>query len=280
MTDERHPEELLAEYVDGTLPSRARDEVERHLAGCERCREEVDLARHAREALTGLPPLEPPEGIPLAVRREERQRRSTPAVSWLGRVAAVVVLVAGVGAGAAYLLSRDTGTEQESAGQSQAPASEPEAQDGAEEAAPVASDAEAETTEARAAKAPEIPTYRETSRDYRPADLSAFARGLRDEVRRALSAGIPPTARAFLDRFDASAFTPPVRQAIRCVLEEVPPSQFVVPFALEAASFQGEPVYLAAFLQGPTPDQPYDRIVIWVVAREGCALRSLASQQL
>jgi hypothetical protein len=37
---------------------------------------------------------------------------------------------------------------------------------------------------------------------------------------------------------------------------------------------------VASFLQGPAPDQAYDRVVIWVVGREDCRLRSLASQRL
>lgn len=279
MTDDAHPEALLAEYVEGTLDPPLRGEVERHLDACDRCGEEVALAREAREALTSLPVLQAPEGVPLAVRRAEREVRTQRSFSWLGRAAAVLLIVGGLGAGLAYVLDREPAVQQSAEGGEQpAEASDTGGGDEAQQA-PAAEAAEAESAP-RAAQKPVIPTYRETARDFGPSDLPGFARGLRDDVRRALEAGVPPTAGAFLRNFDPAAFTPPVRTAIRCVLAEVPPDQFVVPFSIEAATFQGEPAYLGAFLQGPTPDQPYDRIVIWVVSREGCALRSLATQRL
>ncbi|HXF58014.1 MAG TPA: zf-HC2 domain-containing protein, partial [Actinomycetota bacterium] len=55
-----HPEELLAGFVDGTASADERALVERHLAACERCRLEVELAARARAALAALPELEPP----------------------------------------------------------------------------------------------------------------------------------------------------------------------------------------------------------------------------
>jgi hypothetical protein len=64
------------------------------------------------------------------------------------------------------------------------------------------------------------------------------------------------------------------------VIAEVPPEQLVVPIGIEEARFDGRPAYVAAFLQGPAPDERYDRVVIWVVARESCSLLSLATQRL
>ena len=58
-----HPEELLAEYVDGSLAPDERAVVDAHLGGCERCRDEVALATGARSALTGLPQVDLPEGF-------------------------------------------------------------------------------------------------------------------------------------------------------------------------------------------------------------------------
>jgi hypothetical protein len=56
----KHPEELLAAYVDGALGERERAEVDAHLAACDECREEVGLAGRARSALAALPDLEVP----------------------------------------------------------------------------------------------------------------------------------------------------------------------------------------------------------------------------
>src|SRR5919108_95280 len=51
------PEELRAEFVDGTLGPEDRARVESHLSTCASCREEVSLAGPVREALSGLPDL-------------------------------------------------------------------------------------------------------------------------------------------------------------------------------------------------------------------------------
>jgi hypothetical protein len=55
-----HPDELLAEFVQGTAPTADREAVEAHLATCGRCREEVELAHAARVALASLPQLGAP----------------------------------------------------------------------------------------------------------------------------------------------------------------------------------------------------------------------------
>ena len=49
-----HPDDLLADYVDGTLDERARADVDTHLLGCARCRDEVRLAATAKAALVEL----------------------------------------------------------------------------------------------------------------------------------------------------------------------------------------------------------------------------------
>jgi hypothetical protein len=98
-----HPEDLLADYVDGTLDERARADVDTHLHGCERCRDEVRLAATAKAALVELEDRPVPFGVTGPVlaeagRRFERRR----GVSWerfqwaagLAAAAALVVVVA------------------------------------------------------------------------------------------------------------------------------------------------------------------------------------------
>jgi hypothetical protein len=58
-----HPSELLAEYVDGTLPERERAVVAAHLRGCATCRGEVAAAERARRALRELPRPAVPSGL-------------------------------------------------------------------------------------------------------------------------------------------------------------------------------------------------------------------------
>jgi anti-sigma factor RsiW len=69
---ERHPDELLAGYVDGSATPKERTVVDQHLASCATCREEVQLASDARAALISLPELGAPglaEAGVLALRR-------------------------------------------------------------------------------------------------------------------------------------------------------------------------------------------------------------------
>jgi hypothetical protein len=265
-----HPDDLLAEHAEGTLGQEDRSRVEAHLAACERCRDEVLLARGAREALAGLTELEAPAGLGLAVRRQARAVPGGPRIRRvLAPVAAAAVLVAG-GIVVVSSLSDD------------------------EDGAPIAGEAGAEGAPAVPQEAPlegaaadqgagrtaGLPRYRESDRDHNASDLPVLARGLRDEARVALGRGLASSATSFYSAFDPSTLPPKLRDVYRCVVSEVPPEQLIVPFTIEAAAFEGEPAYVASFLQGPSPDQPYDRLVIWVVGRDDCRLRSLASQRL
>ncbi|GIU97787.1 MAG: hypothetical protein KatS3mg013_1590 [Actinomycetota bacterium] len=69
-----HPEELLAAAADGSLRDPERAELEAHLAGCARCREELDLARRARAALRNLPTPDVPAELGSRVRAEAHAR--------------------------------------------------------------------------------------------------------------------------------------------------------------------------------------------------------------
>jgi hypothetical protein len=269
-----HPDILLAEYVDGTLPPDARAEVDAHLLGCDRCRREIELAEEARGALLALPQAPAPEGLLLAVRRRTGRRPTRPATRWVAGVAAAAVLVAaGVLVFRSVETSRQDGVVEQGAGGR----SQEQADQGA---APTAASPETAAGDAALAARPTLPTYTESDRDYTRADLVPLGRGVRDRARDALQRGVARTATGFYAAFDAAAFTPPVTRAIECSLKEIPPEQLLVPFSIEAASFEGEPAYVAAFLQGPAPHRPYDRVVLWVVARDSCSFRSLASQRL
>jgi Putative zinc-finger len=273
-----HPEILLAEYAEGTLTPEGEAEVEAHLAKCATCREELALAREARAALGTLPEVPAPEGLTLNVRRRAR-RPGTPRLSRLvGAAAAAVLLASGVLVVIAVTGGDESRVAQRDRGSAQPPAPGGEGQGGAQGAQEAADEAAAD--EARMLAAPTVPTYTESNRDYDGGDLVKIGRRVRDRARAALDAGVARSATAFYGNFDPAAFTTEVREAIECSLAEVPPDQLLVPFSIEAASFEGLPAYVAAFLQGPAPDQPYDRVVVWVVARDSCSLRSLATQRL
>lgn len=271
-----HPEELLAEYVDGSLRSEERAAVDAHLAGCQSCREEAALAAEARTALDQLPEVPATGGAALAVRREARRAPTGGSRAWraAGVAAVAAALVAG-GVVVAGQLGQDEASQVVAPTAQDEPRRQAEDQGGAEKAAGAASEEGFAQLDL-----PSVPTYVETNRRYDTSSLPRLGQRYRDQVGAALDAGLAPNASAYYQGFELSLFTAEVRTAIRCVLQEIPPEQLVVPFRIEAASFQGDPAYVAAFLQGSAPDQPYDRVLIWVVGRDDCSFLSLASQRL
>src|SRR5437764_276599 len=86
-----HPEELLAEYVDGSLTHDERAAVDAHLAGCERCRDEVALARRGAAALSALPEVDLPEGFHPRVKPVRSPRERLGRASWVAGAAAASI---------------------------------------------------------------------------------------------------------------------------------------------------------------------------------------------
>lgn len=60
---EHHEGERLSAFLDDELPEADSLAVTRHLATCDRCLEELDAIRAARNALRGLPNLQPPSQV-------------------------------------------------------------------------------------------------------------------------------------------------------------------------------------------------------------------------
>jgi anti-sigma factor (TIGR02949 family) len=74
--DCKHAVRRLWDYVDGRLPSMARDEVEAHLETCAACLRRFDFAHEMRDALAAsAPPL--PEGDADAALRERVRKALT-----------------------------------------------------------------------------------------------------------------------------------------------------------------------------------------------------------
>ena len=96
LTD-KHPDELLlAAYLDGAVPDDALDAIERHFAGCERCRSTI-------AALRSVPQEERVPDAMLAAARAIPAGKRFP--RWAASAAAIVIvglLVAG------YAMRRDT----------------------------------------------------------------------------------------------------------------------------------------------------------------------------
>lgn len=265
-----HPDELLAEYGDDALGPEDRARVEAHVSGCARCTEELSLAGEARTALGTLPVLEAPDGIGFAARSEARRGSPRPRLlKAVAGIAAAAVLIGGVTFAA--LSGGDDAAESPGEGDAaaEAPASEETQERAPEPAAGFSADA-----------AVLYPRFERSGERYRAGDLADVGGRLREEALGALEQGMPPTAADFYAGFDVTTLPRPTAQALACVTDAFTPDRSVVPFVIEQARFEQEPAYLASFLQGPAPDQPYDRIVLIVAGRDDCVLRTLASQRL
>lgn len=94
-----HPEHLLAELVSGTLAQEDRAVLDAHLAGCSRCRDEVDLARAGASAARSLGMADVPFGLTADVESQAlgRSARRTPVwTRFVAAVAAVAMILGGV----------------------------------------------------------------------------------------------------------------------------------------------------------------------------------------
>ena len=252
-----HPEEHLSGYVDGTLATDERAEVDAHLATCTTCREEIELATGAVTMLRELPEVPVPFGTTRSVIAEAGKARTSRARrSWGGRtqwaagLAAAAVLVAVV-AVALPRVGREAGTE--SAGGAGA----------------AASPARAPGMEAATSGAVHLEL--QPNADYDAAKLERLA-----------------DSSAKRTGFDATLAAPSVKDASAAQAEGAA-SCLAKPGGLSGedrlvrliqATFQGRPAYVGVYLENPGSGQPADRIVIWVVARRDCSILSFSSKRL
>jgi hypothetical protein len=107
-----HPTELLAAFVDGTIADGDRALLTGHLQTCEQCRNEIVLARSARDALAALPEAPAPSGLSQAVARQTKApshwNQKASRVVWAAAAAAIVAIAAWFGVRAATNVSNPT----------------------------------------------------------------------------------------------------------------------------------------------------------------------------
>lgn len=267
-----HPDELLAEYVDGSLQADARARVEAHLASCSVCSEEVAVAGEARTALTALPEVPVPFGTEQRVLRHvQRGRRWSSPFAWKAAgLAAAAAAVVGV---VVYLGNLPSSEEAPSGGSERA--LEPATDEGGAPALPES--AEGELSMATVAG---FPRYAESGVNYTPETLTAATRRFATQAETALNEGFPPTARDFYRGYDFRRLQENARKAVDCVNTGVPSDRTVVPFVIEAAEFEKRPAYLVVYLRGSDADTRYDRVQVVVVDRESCGVLHFARQNL
>ena len=258
-----HPEDLLPDYVDGTLADAKRAVVDAHLRGCATCREEVELSRAAVAAMGSLDEVPVPFGVngPVlaeAGRRFERRRKvAWERLQWSAGLAAAAALIL-------VVVLNLGGDEQPMTVAEQAGTGATAAGAGAAEAA----DAERFAAGFEGLE-------RQPGVNYDQEGVRAVARdtvtALKDEGTPAPNAA-PGTEASLTDAAPGRAITclarggAPVRDQRDSLLR------------LIEAEFDGTPAYIAAFLESPGADQPPDQIAIWVVSTDDCSFLSGATQ--
>ena len=258
-----HPEDLLADYVGGTLDERERVAVDAHLPGCARCSAEVRQAEAARAALSELEDVPVPFGVTGPVlaeagRRFERRR----GVAW-GRFQ----WAAGLAAAAAFVVvvALNVGGE-----------------DAQNAAAPERTTAVAGGTGAAAAEAatpgviPFAGLERQTDVNYDEAGIRAVASEAAGAVVAAEDA--PGTQAAFASTVqDSKERTSLARE---CVDQSGVRGPDDVLIRLIEAQFEGTPAFIGVYSEGPGAGQTPDHIVVFVIAKDDCSILSTASQRI
>lgn len=265
-----HPEQLLADYVEGTLAERERALLHEHLSTCAVCREELELARNAVSALATLEERPVPLGVTGSVlaeaeRRFERRRTAVwQRFQWGAGIAAaaalVLVVALNVGGNGADPAIRAEGGR----------------------AGMAATDAAAEPEQ--------LDVIEKRDRNYAEADVREFA----EQAARTARAGdngeeaAPPAGNAFgggsaADATMAAGATVDLvtaAPAIECLRSaEVPlddPGDRLL--SIIEARFARTPAYFAALLDSPGTGQPADTVIVWVVDRRDCQILSFVTK--
>lgn len=263
-----HPDDLLAPYVDGALSTAERNAVVRHLATCERCATEVELAGRASRALRSMPEAAASAdlGVPAIEAAERNASERAPEVSplrepasrpnalrWVAAVvgvAAVIVLAAtalphlGQGSSEAALPAASGGGPAASI----APASRVEVQDVDYDVGTVQALA---TSFARAA----APGVSGVPGVLGPSGVPQAATGNGAPVTQEgsnVQDGSMSTAAACLSK----AFADPQGELVRLI----------------DARFRGTPAYIGIYLAGPGAGQPPDSALVRIASKHGCAI--------
>jgi putative zinc finger protein len=259
MTDDRHPEELLAGYVDGTLTDKERGVVESHLSSCPRCREESALSMRAVATLRQVEDEPVPFGVmnPVTAEIRRRMERTRPRsvsqrVVWAagGAIAAAFIgivaiwVLPGVGARDATTMA---GGGAEAASASRAP-----------------------TDTTAGALAPQRVLLERTSTDYDDPALAALATRTATDARSGGPAAAP----------QASGDGPATREATACLAKGagIEPQDVLV--RLIEARYHGEPAYVGVYLTSPAEGQPPKSVVVWVVRADTCEFLSITSKRI
>ncbi|HLA92368.1 MAG TPA: zf-HC2 domain-containing protein [Actinomycetota bacterium] len=259
-----HPEELLADYVDGTLNHEQRAVVDTHLPGCATCRQEVDLARRALAVLATLEDVPVPFGVTGPVlaeagRRFERRRVVVwERLQWAAGIAAAAALVLVVA------LNIGDGSDREGAASLGSTAAA-DAEAGA--VAPEGEDGQGSIAFAfRGLEEQEGVDYDDSGILALAQDAVPIVTGQTAAATEALTASARATNEG-LECVEASG-APTVGDPRDTLIR------------LIAAGFEGTPAYIAIYAESPGAGQPTDQVVVWAVDQQTCGILTTASLRI
>src|ERR671910_1717943 len=261
-----HPEQLLADYVEGTLAERERALLHEHLSTCVVCRDELELARSAVSALAALEERPVPLGVtgPVLAEAERRFERRRTVVwqrfQWGAGIAAAAALVLVValnvrGDGADPAIRAEGGRAGMAASEA---AAEPE----------------------------QLDVIEKRDRNYAEADVREFA----EQAARTARVGdngegaAPPAGNAFGGESAGGATMAAggavdlvtAAPAIECLRSaDIPlddPGYRLL--SVIEARFAGNAAYFATLLDSPGAGQPAESVIVWVVDRRDCEILS------
>jgi putative zinc finger protein len=245
-----HPEDLLADYVRGSVSPSELATVEAHLSTCSHCAAEVELARAARASLQGLPEVPAPSNV--ASQALEAAGRAgndgRPRYRWLGAAAAAAVVALAV----VTLQHRG-----------------PEASRDAGVAAAIGGAATSPTAGSSLHLIVEQKNYNETT-------LNSLARAALSNAGSPAGATPPEDATAAASQGAKLGSATEIQTALTCVGNAVPHDDQATPFRLLQAQFNGKPAYLAFYYRGPQGAPPTS-VVVWIVDSATCAVSGLSS---
>ena len=265
-----HPEQLLADYVEGTLAERERALVREHLSTCGVCREELELARNAVSALATLEERPVPLGVtgPVLAEAERRDERRRTVVwhrfQWGAGVAAaaalVLVVALNVGGNGADPAIRAEGERAGVAASDEA--AEPERFDVIEKRDRNYAEADVRELAEQAAR---------TARFGDNGEEAAPPAG--DAAAGDSAAGATMAAGGAADLVTAA----PAIECLRSADIPLDDPGYRLLSVIEAR-FAGNAAYFATLLDSPGAGQPADTVIVWVVARRDCQILSVATK--
>lgn len=254
-----HPEELLADYTDGTLEEEQRAVVAAHLSDCDRCRDEVELARGALLALAGLDEEPVPFGVTGPVLAEagrsfERRRGAIwDRLQWGAGIAAAAALVLVVALNVSGGPDRPgvASLESTTAADAEAGAQAPEA-GGADSALGLTF----------------LGLEIQDDVNYVADGISSLAQDAAEVIsgRAAAQSGEGELA--------------PAEDALACIEQSGAPTvgdPRDTLIRLIQTQYEGTPAYVAVYAESPGAGQPADTVVIWAVSSTGCEILTTAS---